>query len=195
VEIKMSKVFLEPEQIKRMYEIASSYSLKDEVLFRIMGNTGMRVSDVRTLKVSDIQAEDGTIYSSIRKKMKKTKEYVERELTEATREAIKLYLPEVVRRDDYLFPGNKPGKCIGRTFCHSIFKRVLTELLPSSCDLKGASTHTLRRSVSFLIAENTSLQVASEFLGHKSIASTTSYLSKAVLGKKSKEYLDENLNF
>jgi hypothetical protein len=46
-----------------------------------------------------------------------------------------------------------------------------------------------------LLAEATSIQVASEFLGHKSIASTTAYLSKEILGKEARKFMDDNLDF
>ena len=191
----MAKIFLEPDNIKLMYDAAKSRSIRDEVLLRIMGNTGLRVSDARCLLIEEVSSPSGEVYTCIRKKMKKTKSYVEREINNNTREAIRRYLPLVVRKSIYLFPGSDPSKPIGRTYCHELFKYILSKIMPASFDLKGASTHTLRRSVAMLLAQETSLQVASSFLGHKSISSTTSYLSKDILGKEAKEFLSNRLNF
>jgi integrase len=76
-----------------------------------------------------------------------------------------------------------------------LFKYILKNIMPDGTDFSAASTHTLRRSVAMLLAGDTSIQVASVFLGHKSIASTTAYLSKNILGKECDEYLKEKLNF
>jgi integrase len=191
----MSKIFLDAAQIKKMYDIAGSRSIRDEVLLRIMGNTGLRVSDAKSLLIEDVVDRNGNVYTSIRRKMKKTGSYVERSINDTTRERIIKYLPTVVGTSKYLFPGLDPSKPIGRTYCHELFKYILSKLMPQGTDSSAASTHTLRRSVAMLLASATSIQVASSFLGHKSIASTTSYLSQEILGKEAREFLDKNLDF
>jgi integrase len=191
----MSKIFLTAEQIKNVYDIAGSRSLRDEVLLRIMGNTGLRVSDARFLLIDSVTDKKGDVYTSIRVKMKKTKEYVERSINDITRDRIERYLPMVFNKGIYLFPGADPSRPIGRTCCHELFKYILKNIMPDGTDFSAASTHTLRRSVAMLLAGDTSIQVASVFLGHKSIASTTAYLSKNILGKECDEYLKEKLNF
>lgn len=180
----MAKIFLDAKQIKQMYDIAASRSIRDEIMLRLMGNTGMRISDVRSLLIDEIVSPNGEVYTSVRKKMKKTGAYVERSINEITREKIKQYLPMIIGRSIYLFPGLDPTKKIGRTYCHELFKYILSKLMPNGTDFSAASTHTLRRSVAMLLADATSIQVASAFLGHKSIASTTAYLSQEILGKK-----------
>jgi integrase len=133
----MSKIFLDTNQIKVMYNIAGSRSIRDEVLLRIMGQTGLRVSDCRSLLIEDIVDKNGNVYTSIRKKMKKTSEYVERAINETTRDRIKQYLPMVVGRSVYLFPGSDPSRPIGRTYCHELFKFVLNKLMPEGTDSSG----------------------------------------------------------
>lgn len=192
----MAKIFLDPKKIKKMYETVGKRDLKDEVLLRIMGNTGIRVSDARSLLVDNVyDVERDVVLSSIRIKMKKTGKYVERTINEATQAAIRRYLPSVFGTSIYLFPGNDTSKPIGRTYCHELFKRALREIMPDNADLRGASTHTLRRSVAMLIADETSIQVASSFLGHKSIASTTAYLSQEQLGREAEDFMSKRMNF
>jgi len=191
----MSKIFLDADQIKKMYSIAGARNIRDEVLLRIMGNTGLRVSDARFLLIEEVADRNGKVYTSIRKKMKKTGSYVERAINDTTREKITTYIPMVIGTSKYLFPGLDPSNPIGRTYCHELFKYILSKLMPEGTDSSAASTHTLRRSVAMLLASATSIQVASSFLGHKSIASTTSYLSQEILGKEAREFLDKNLDF
>jgi integrase len=191
----MSKIFLDPDGIKRMYEVAGKRSIRDEALIRIMGNTGLRISDVRSLLISNVLSNSGEVYSCIRIKMKKTGSYIEREINNYTREIIKRYLPLVVGRSIYLFPSLDPDKPLGRTYCHELFKYILSKVTPESADLKSASTHTLRRSVAMMIATDNSIQAASQFLGHKSISSTTNYLSKDILGREVKDFMSKKMDF
>ena len=189
------KIFLSPLEIKALYFLAAKRSLRDECILRVMGNTGLRVSDARTILVSDVASDNGEIYSSLRKKMKKTGKYIERSLNEATRDALKRYLPIVQGKSVYLFPGSNQKQPISRGYCHKLFKILLKQLMPQETDLRAASTHTLRRSVGFMISENCNIETAAEFLGHSNIGSTTSYLSKEVLKRKSDEFLRKDMNF
>lgn len=189
------KIFLEPEQIKLFYELAGNRSVRDECLVRIMGNTGFRISDARSLLITQVCSKNGEVYTSIRKRMIKTSNYIERAINDTTRDLIRRHLEMVYGTSIYLFPGPDPSKPVSRWYAHRLFKNLLEKVMPSGTDLKAASTHTLRRSVGFLISEDCSIETAAEFLGHESIASTTYYLSKEALKRKTNEYLQEKMNF
>jgi len=110
-------------------------------------------------------------------RMKKTGRVVERKLTKATQDAIMVYL-RTAPKGPFLFPGESVDSPLSRRTLHRIFKRHLRSLFGDGVSLQGSSTHTMRRSVAALVADNRDIQSAAYFLGHTSIANTIRYLDR-----------------
>ena len=170
-------IFLNAEEIHQLLELAKRSSPRDYALFQLMASTGLRESDALAIRRKDILAHDGTVASSLRLRMKKTGKIVERALTNPTREAIADYLL-TAPKSHWLFSGELPDRPLSRRTLHRIFKRHLQSLFGIEVSLQGSSTHTMRRSVAALVADNRDIQSAAFFLGHTSIANTIRYLSK-----------------
>jgi integrase len=172
-------IFLNPEEIHQLLDIARRSSPRDYAIFHLMSSSGLRESDALGIKRNEILS-DGIIVSSLRLRMKKTGKIVERKLTQATQDALMAHL-KIAPRSHWLFPGESADKPLSRRSLHRIFKRHLGALFGAGVSLQGSSTHTMRRSVAALVADNRDIQSAAFFLGHTSIANTIRYLSKKKL--------------
>jgi integrase len=176
----MAKLFLREEQIRQLIDLAKN-SARDFALFHVMAATGLRASDIVRIKRTDVVEPDGSVVRSLRIRMKKTKKFIERVLRDDTRAAIAAYL-KVSRISDYLFQSKATNRrsyvCspMNRKSIHLIMKRYLRLLFPES-ELRGASSHVLRRSVAKLISVKCGrIEPAARFLGHRSLSSTLSYI-------------------
>lgn len=176
------KLFLNQEKISQLLELAREHP-RDLALFQIALSTGLRISDVLSLKKRDLRDEDGSIVSLLRVKTKKTKRWIDRPLRQDCRDSIQRYLETRDDENPYLFPAASNNQyqmiSIGpmhRISAHRIYKRYLGKIFPAEM-LRGASTHTMRRSVAKLISQHAGrVEPATAFLGHASIASTVTYI-------------------
>jgi integrase len=173
-------IFLNTQEIHQLLDLARRSSPRDHAILHLMSSTGLRESDALAIKRRDIMSDDGAVASSLRLRMKKTGKIVERKLTTSTQEAITSYL-RIAPKSQYLFPGEAPDMPLSRRSLHRVFKRHLRSLFGPHVSLQGSSSHTLRRSVAALVADNRDIQSAAYFLGHTSIANTIRYLSKKKL--------------
>jgi len=185
------KIFLNVKEIRAWLDLADETrrdtgDAKDLVLFHLAFSTGLRISDLLKLKKSQMVDKDEEIVRVLRIKTKKTKQIVNRPLREDCREAIGEYLGSRRDKNPYLFPPKQlvcwkgiSSSPMSRSTAHRLFKKYLRAFFPES-KLVGACTHTLRRSMAKIVREKTgSIESASRFLGHTSIANTQSYLDMA----------------
>lgn len=173
-------IFLSIEQIHEFLEIARRSSSRDYAILYLMSSTGLRESDALAIKRKDILTDNGTVASSLGLRMKKTGKIVERKLTRSTQEAIAVYL-RTAPKSQYLFPGESTDMPLSRRTLHRVFKRHLRTLFGDGVSLQKSSTHTCRRSIASVIADNRDIQSAAYFLGHTNITNTIRYLSKKKL--------------
>jgi integrase len=155
-----------------------------------MANTGLRESDVLGLKRQHVLTNAGEIVKSVTVKMEKTGKRVDKTLTDTTRAAIADHL-RLAPRSEWLFPGEVSSHPLSRRTMHRIFKRHLATLMGESVSLRGSSTHTLRRSVSFAISQKQGIESASIFLGHSSLANTIYYLDRHKLQERADEAIQD----
>jgi integrase len=182
-------IFLSAQEIHQLLDIARRCSPRDHAIFYLMSSTGLRESDALGIKRHEILS-DGTIVSSLRLRMKKTGKIVERKLTKATQDALMAHL-KIAPRSQWLFPGESAHMPLSRRTLHRVFKRHLRILFGDGVSLQGSSTHTMRRSVAALVADNRDIQSAAYFLGHTSIANTIRYLSKKKMALNVDSALEE----
>jgi integrase len=186
-------IFLTVEQIHALLDIARRTSPRDYAILKLMANTGLRESDVLGLKKQHVLTKAGEIVKSLAIKTKKTGKIIDKILTDSTREAIAAHLC-IAPRSEWLFPGELVRHPLSRRTMHRIFKRHLAKLMGEGVSLRGSSTHTLRRSVSFAISQKQGLESASIFLGHSSLANTIYYLDRYKLQERADEaIMDMNL--
>jgi integrase len=190
------KIFLKINQIKDMLELTEAEP-RDMALFHVAFNTGLRVSDLLSLKRKNFIDREGEIAKVLRVKMIKTKQIIDRPLRDDCREVIRHYLAGRQDKNPYMFPpkqiksryGCNRNRPMCRMSAHRLFKKYLGEMYSPS-ELRGAATHTLRRSVAKIISEVSGrIEPASKFLGHRSTAPTAAYIDMDSHEEKANEII------
>lgn len=201
----MGWTHLNEVQIGTMLRLAERRP-RDHALLSISAYTALRISDILRLDVSDILDEYGRIKQRLLPKQKKTQKRVEINLPDPLRASLRRYLDErvVADRSEPLFLNHdrngdhnrKRGtQRLSRWGAHNLFKAYLAQALGVSREeLKGLSTHALRRSLAMMIYNQYGIRAAQELLGHASIGSTGIYLDKSIAATQASQFRDA-LNF
>jgi integrase/recombinase XerD len=148
---------------------------RDHVLFTVMYNTGMRVSEVIGLRCSDI---DVGPCASVRIHGKGRKDRCV-PLWKATAALVKAWLTENVFSDDAaLFP-NRHGRPLSRSGVEDRLHRAVTTAVDHCPPLKekNVSPHTLRHTTAMhLLQAGVDMTVIALWLGHESCETTHLYV-------------------
>jgi len=173
---------------EEVFEIINSVdNLKHKAILMLMYGSGLRVSEVAKLKVSDIDSKNFQIL--IRESKNKSDRYAI--LSQKCLELLRVYWVECGKPKDWLFPGSSEGEHIHP----KTIKNLMINLRNRLNIKKSISPHTLRHCfATHLLESNVQLLHIQQMMGHKSIKSTTRYLhmtSKAMMNIKSP--LDEGV--
>ena len=161
----------EIESIMESVDTRSWNGLRDRAILEVLYGSGLRVSEVSSLKISDIFANEGFI----RIIGKGNKERVV-PMGEMALDAINEYMAarpsaESDKYGDILFL-NKFGKSLSRI---SIFNMIKKQAVLAGIN-KEISPHTFRHSFATHLIENgADLRAVQEMLGHESILTTEIY--------------------
>ena len=165
-EVNMNTVdpIREKSDIKKMknYLLANNY--RDYLLF-IMGiNTGLRISDLLKLKVSDIRDKFHIIIAE--KKTGKEKKFI---LNDQVQEVTNIFIQNK-DDDEYIFQSKRNrGKAIDRTVAYKILNSAADAI-----DLKTKiGTHTLRKTFGYHLYQQTKDVALLQYLFNHSSPSTT----------------------
>lgn len=145
--------------------------LRDRAMLEVMYSSGLRVSELLSLKIRQINFQKGII-NVIGKGNKQRKVPV----GEYALDYVKKYISEIRsfnpgRNSEYLFL-NKYGKPISRQF---FFKQVKKYALEAGIS-ENISPHTLRHCfATHMLERNADLRAVQEMLGHTNIATTEIY--------------------
>ncbi|MEZ0231492.1 MAG: tyrosine-type recombinase/integrase [Methylophilaceae bacterium] len=152
-----------------------SNKTKQLALFNLAIDSKLRGCDLLKLKVSDI-SQNGRISSRAIILQKKTKQTVQFEITEQTRDSIAQLITDLeLRYDDYLFQSrNKASSHLSTRQ----YARVVNYWVSSiGLDPAAYGTHTMRRTKATLIYKRTkNLRAVQLLLGHTKLESTVRYL-------------------
>ena len=158
--------FLNKHEIKRLLNVCNEYSNKTLAGYiAILALTGLRCSEVRHIKVKDVDIQKRIIHIPVTKNGRpRTVFLTDLMLSFIARAPLKPDNP-------YLFAGKVKGKPLG-----SARKTFLKLLKRAQINPDGVCLHTLRHSVaSNLVSAGVSLRLVQEQLAHKSIISTQRY--------------------
>lgn len=212
VEIPLAREH-DSEPIKRIEDIEaisawflSKGQYRNNMLFIVGINFGLRVSDLRTLRFAQLIDDDlrfKTTFPILEKKTAETRK-VQRNryitINDAVVDAVKLYLEhtENVSLSDYMFrseSNNGAGKN------QPIHRNSVEEILKSAKKALGLdyriATHTLRKTFGYhqmLMSNNDprKLLLLQKIFGHSSVAQTLAYIG--ITGEEIEQaYLDLNL--
>lgn len=169
------------------------FGKRNLALFLMGRFTGLRISELLSLKVADV-VNHGKIADSVTVKRCNTKKKLEGKtlpLHKRAKKALEDYLTEGTREGaDYLFKSREDfNRPITRVQAYRIIRQAT-----DSCRISGkVGTHTMRKTFANQIHESCGRDLAKTqaALGHKNIASTICYLSfdrkeidAAILGLK-----------
>ena len=167
--------FLTVTEVNRLIDSFTNIKHKAEVA--LLYSSGIRVSELCRLHCGDIYLAKKHIYIS------KSKNRSDRYAVLADRVVpiLKQYIRQEhasATKDDWLFPGQKPGRHIST---QSIYNELIRQYASLGWQERGFNCHTLRHSFGLHLYEaGTDLMTIKEAMGHKSISSTTVYLTLGI---------------
>ncbi len=142
-------------------------NLKHRMILILIYSAGLRVSEVVSLRLEDIDYERKLIHIH-NAKGRKDRYTI---LSQIAEKFLKVYIKEY-RPDYWLFPGANPNKHIVERTAQHIFDTTLDK----TAIIKSVSIHTLRHSfATHLLEGGTDLRYIQELLGHASPKTTEIY--------------------
>ncbi|HOK55741.1 MAG TPA: site-specific tyrosine recombinase XerD [bacterium] len=168
IEKKLPDVLTE-EEVKKLLNVnkISRKHLRNLAILELFYSSGLRISELCNLKISDLNLESGFV--KVRGKGNRERIAL---LNNITTEIIKEYLNQRKTVDnEYLFLNNQSKK-ISR---QSVWKIVKKYAKYAGIE-KNVKPHTLRHTfATHLLERGLDLRIVQELLGHKSIATTEIY--------------------
>ncbi len=166
--------YLSPKEIEQILENidTSDYKgLRDKAIIEMLYGSGLRISELQNLQLSEIEFEAGFI--KVTGKGNKQRLVP---LGEFSRKAIKDYLSHTrtntLSKDSKLLINNNKGKALSRVGYWKIIKKRVLEARIS----KKVSPHTFRHSfATHLLEGGADLRIVQEMLGHADISTTQIY--------------------
>lgn len=169
------------QQVKGLLALTST--IREQTLLTLGFCTGYRISELLSLKVSDVST-NGIIHSHVTVKAANTKTKTGRSvlLNTDAQKALRRLVDVIgtnANGQSPLFVSRKHDangnlKAISRQQAHDLLKALFAKI----GEFGNVSTHTLRKTFAARIYEQTGkLEIVQIALGHKSINSTISYLA------------------
>jgi site-specific recombinase XerD len=164
-EPRKARVILSPDEVLRFLEAAPG--LKYKAAFSVAYGAGLRVSEVATLKVSDIDSKRMLLRVEQGKGRKDRYAMLSPQLLELLRDWYR-----VARPQGWLFPGQNP--------VNPMTTRQLTRACHAAAEMaeikKRVTPHTLRHSfATHLLEQNIDIRVIQVLLGHAKLETTAIY--------------------
>jgi integrase/recombinase XerD len=162
----------EVEHLLQQPDITTTAGLRDKAMIELLYSTGLRVSELCSLKTPDLQMEVGCL-RCIGKGNKERLVPVGRQALEAVQEYIEKSRPEILRgkTSPYLFVG-RTGRAINRI----MFWKILGDYGRKAGLRKGLTPHILRHSfATHLLDRGADLRSVQMMLGHADISTTQIY--------------------
>jgi site-specific recombinase XerD len=158
---------MSPEEIKAL--IDTIHNVKHRTVVMLLYATGMRLSEISALRLTDIDSKEMRIKVVQGKGAKDRYTLLSEQVLLELRAYWLIYRPK-----EYLFNGQKTGKPLGvRSIQHLVQLNLARLGLQSKC----YSVHTLRHAfATHLVDAGADLHTVKELLGHSSLQTTTRYL-------------------
>lgn len=165
------------EKISEVREYLAGKNKRDELLFCFGIYTGLRISDILTVKVQDVLGKDH--FYIVEQKTKKAKQR-SRKQTVRKRIPIIKKLQRLIsnycdgmRGSDYLFKSRQgKNRPITRVRAYSILREAALH-----CDLTEIGTHTLRKTFGYLVYQNDKdVALLQDIFGHSAEYITLKYI-------------------
>ena len=139
---------------------------RDYMLFVIGINTGLRISDILKLKVSDVKDKTHIIITE--QKTGRGKRFL---INNRLREDIDRYI-SCLNNDDYLFPSRKGNKAITRIQAYRILNDVASRI-----GIDEIGTHTLRKTFGYWhYQQHKDVAILQDIFNHSAPSITLRYI-------------------
>lgn len=146
--------------------ISKANNIKHKSMVALTYSAGLRVGELISLKISDIDSSRMVIHLKSAKGNKDRIVPLSEKLLEMLRIYYKEYAPKC-----YLFEGQKGGK-----YTTSSFNKLLKSAVKRAKINKHITAHTLRHSyATHLLEKGTDIRIIQKLLGHNSIKTTMIY--------------------
>jgi integrase/recombinase XerD len=160
-------VVLSAAEVQRLLDALASD--KQRALVMLAYGAGLRVSEVCTLRVEDIDPKRMLLH--VRHAKRGRERYVM--LSARLLKTLRAYWKHTRPDGPHLFPGREPGQLLRRESVH----KAITKAVRAAGITKRVSPHTLRHSfATHLLEAGTDLRTLQVLLGHASLSSTMIYL-------------------
>ena len=171
--------YLESNELRLIFDSAENE--RDYLILWLLYDSGMRVSELVTTRVADVDLAQRFI--RIQASRTKTKRARSPRISDYTRELLKAYIEEHgLPKDGWLFPGQKSGrhlstKTVRRIVDRAAVKAGLQVVEPrNKVNRKRIGPHTLRHSHAVTaLTEGIPLHDLQRQLGHNKLATTEIY--------------------
>lgn len=175
--IKMTKnlpIYLTYEEVESLLDIElnNAYDYRNKAMLELMYSTGIRVSELVNLKVSDISLENATIRTITKGNKERIIPIGDYALNYLTI-YLKEYRNELLKNkvSDYVFLNN-----LSDHYSRQSFFLLIKKLAAEKGIKKDISPHKLRHSfATHLLMNGADLRIIQELLGHSSINTTEIY--------------------
>jgi len=183
--IRDLKAYLEAEQVERL--IAAASNPRDALLVRIPWRTGIRVSELIGIKLSDIDFHSRAIVIKVQKMRKRDGKTIERRrvvpVDQGTLDVVKEYLEwrkQFPYKGDLLFPMTRQR--VNQIFWKLGRRAGIKEIGdPAVSKHRKLHPHHLRHSFAIhCIKRGMSIERLQKILGHQSPTTTSVYLQYSV---------------
>lgn len=157
-----------------MKKILKSSNIRDYCLFVLGINSGLRISDLLILKISDVCDNKGKIKDRIVIREKKTNKLKDFPLGETSRKSLKEYLVTIdINPDRVLFASRKGCKSITRQQAY----RILNDAARAIGIKEQIGTHSLRKTFGYHAFQGgVDITRIQKLLNHSSPSVTLAYI-------------------
>jgi integrase/recombinase XerD len=164
--------FDEVDKILHVFDLNSPVGYRNKILIEFLYSTGCRVSEVLSIKISDIDLKRGFV-KVLGKGNKERVVPIYEKLLDIIPDYLRIRHTYFVKERDngYLFL-NKNGGKLSRVMCFNIIKKACKDANIN----KNVSPHTIRHSfATHLLTNGADLRTIQLLLGHSNISTTEIY--------------------
>lgn len=169
-------------EIQVKIKLSEKYDLQDRIIFNLIIDTACRISALQSIKLENIDLENGIIAGIVEKEQK----IVEFAIFEETIELIKEWLRCRKNSAEYLFVTKYRG--IFKQMSKSTIRDRVRKI-GKLVEIDNLYPHSLRKTSINLLAEVGGIDLASEFANHSGVDVTKKHYIKKKSAKDRKEKL------
>ena len=161
-------------KITLMYDVLKEQNDRNAMVFKFGINTILRVSDIITIKVSDVMDESGSIRDYVQLQEQKTSKYRKIRINAELERSLIEYIDDwKLQLDDWLFPSfRSPEKHIDRVTTWKFLKKASEE-----AQIENFGTHSMRKTLAYHIYSQTkNISLVMKMLNHTNPAVTMRYI-------------------